>query len=319
MVFYNNKSLILNTTLAPILLFVYNRPYHTIQVLDALSANIHAKESYLYIFCDGTKEDSTIDEQIKIIETRNIIKKEKRFKNVIITEHVYNKGLANSIIDGVSEVLKKFNSVIVLEDDILVSNGFLLYMNNALDLYENDDNVGCIHGWNYNLNTSKYKKSTFFLKGADCWGWATWRKSWKYFNADGSQLLNKIIENNLMFDFYRRGTHKFTDMLRDNVNNKNNSWAIRWHASLFLENKFCLHPTNSILINIGLDGSGTNCNEYDLLQSGTVDYINLEKIEVVESNWFFEAYKQYTRLLYYNKLLKYHINLYNYIRRLLHG
>ena len=63
MVFYNNKSLILNTTLAPILLFVYNRPYHTIQVLDALSANIHAKESYLYIFCDGTKEDSTIDEQ----------------------------------------------------------------------------------------------------------------------------------------------------------------------------------------------------------------------------------------------------------------
>jgi hypothetical protein len=307
----------LKSDLAPIVLFVYNRPLHTQRVLDALVLNNEAKDTILYIYSDGPKEESTPENLIANVETRNIIRQENRFKQIIIIEHENNKGLANSIIDGVTEVLTIHESVIVLEDDILVSRGFLSYMNNALFFYENEEKVGCIHSWNYNLDTTNYLASTFFLRGADCWGWATWRRAWKLFNSNGSQLLNKIIESNAVFEFDRKGTHKFTQMLMDNVNNKNNSWAIRWHASLFLENKFCLQPTKSIVKNIGFDGSGSHCSADDLLQNDTTDYITLQEIEIIESIWFFGAYKKYSKKKYFNDLFKPWKKSKEYLNRLL--
>jgi GT2 family glycosyltransferase len=150
--------------LAPIVLFTYNRPWHMFQVLDALANNELAKESVLYIYCDGQKKESTKEEILMIEEVRGIAKNENRFKEVLVIEQEENRGLANSIITGVSEVINKHGSIIVLEDDIIPSVGFLKYMNDALALYEKEEKVGCIHAWNYNLDSSHYAESTFFFE-----------------------------------------------------------------------------------------------------------------------------------------------------------
>lgn len=274
---------------APIILFVYNRPVHTKIVLDALALNPQSGDCTLYVFCDGEKPGSSELTKSNINETRTIVKSENRFKEVIVTEQNSNLGLSGSIITGVTQVITKHGKAIVLEDDIVAEKGFLQYMNQALKMYSNNDQVGCIHAWNYNLNAASYNESTFFLRGADCWGWATWKRAWDLFIADGSQLLAEIRFAGADYEFDRKATHPFLEMLVNQVKGKVDSWAIRWHASLFIAGKFCLHPTRAIVKNIGLDNSGIHCVEMDLEQE-TSEFIDLKKIPVQESEWFFLAF-----------------------------
>ena len=275
--------------LAPIALFVFNRPEHTEKTLEALSKNTFAGDSVLYIFSDGPKDNATSEEIEKINQTRALLKNKQWCKEVIIKERKNNLGLANSVISGVTEIVNHYGSIIVLEDDILTGKGFLKYMNDALKMYQNNSLVGCIHGWNYNFADTENSESTFFLKGADCWGWATWSRDWKLFEPDGNKLLDKIKRKKKQFDFDRRGTHKNVQLLEDQINGRNDSWAIRFHASLYLAGKFCLHPTKSIVTNIGLDGSGAHCGTVELFQN-PVDNIDLVELPVIETDWFFDAY-----------------------------
>jgi len=274
---------------APIALFVYNRPEHTKRTLDALSKNIYADQSILYIFSDGPKDNAASEELEKINQTRALLKNKQWCKEVIIKERKNNLGLANSVISGVTEIVNHYGSIIVLEDDILTGKGFLKYMNDALNMYQNSSLVGCIHGWNYNFADTENSESTFFLKGADCWGWATWSRAWELFESDGKKLLDNIKRNKMEFDFDRRSTHKYVEMLEDQIHGRNNSWFIRFHASLFLTGKFCLHPTRSIVKNIGLDGSGTHCGTAYLIQE-PVDNIELIELPIIETDWFFNQY-----------------------------
>jgi hypothetical protein len=275
--------------LSPIVLFVYNRPWHTEQTLNALAENYLSDQSILYVFADGPKENADEEMMLKINQTRAIVKSKQWCKEVIIMEHKKNIGLSRSIIGGVTNVVNKHGAVIVLEDDIVAAKGFLKYMNDALTYYLNEEKVGCIHAWNYKLDCENIEDSTFFLKGADCWGWATWKNSWELFNPNGEELLNAIIENKSEHDFNRKGTHDFIGMLKDQIYGMNDSWAIRWHASLFLENKYCLQPTRAIVKNIGLDSSGVHCETSDLSQE-LVEYIPVGKIKLQESKWFFKAF-----------------------------
>ena len=186
---------------SPIILFVYNRPFHTAKILDALSKNEESKESILYVFCDGLKENVPLEDLDLITQTRTIVENESRFKEIIVIKNDKNKGLANSIIDGINLVLSSFEKIIVIEDDILPQKGFLKYMNEALNLYETTDEIGCIHAWNYTFNQNRIKQSTFLLKGADCWGWGTWKRAWDLFEPNGIILLNEIQSKNLEFEF----------------------------------------------------------------------------------------------------------------------
>ncbi len=277
--------------LAPIALFVYNRPLHTKHVLEALKLNKLVSQSMLYIYCDGLKLEYDDEINLNIQETRSIVKEVNWCKETIIIEREINLGLSASIISGINEVISKHGSVIVLEDDTVPSPGFLTYMNQALNLYKDEEQVGCLHGWNYSINTSGFNQSTFFLKGADCWGWATWKRAWDLFNSNGTELLNTIQAKNLMYEFNRRDTHQFDQMLKDQINGKNDSWAIRWHASLLLNNKLCLHPVKPLITNIGLDGTGVHSGSTFIKQI-PVDFINVNSIDIKESEWFYLAYKR---------------------------
>jgi len=270
----------------PIVLFVYNRPEHTVRTVEALRQNPVVCQSDLFIFSDGSKSEF---DHSNVAEVRAYLKEITGFKSISIFESDTNKGLSKSIINGVSLVFEKFDRIIVLEDDIVTSPHFLEYMNEALTLYEDDPSVGCIHGWNYFLDDSAIEESTFFLPGADCWGWATWKSSWGLFEKDGSKLLYQLQQSNREYSFNRRDTMPYVQMLKDQIAGKNDSWAIRWHASLFLNDKYCLHPVHSLVRNIGMDGSGTHCDAVEIPQN-IGEKIILKKNPVVESEWFYHAY-----------------------------
>jgi hypothetical protein len=243
-------------TFAPVVLFVYQRPENTQRVLDHLAANTGAAESELYIYCDGARKSADAGAFQKTEETRNIAHSEKRFKQVHVIEQEVNLGLAASIIKGVTDICNAYGKVIVLEDDIVTSPFFLQYMNDALDVYKDVESVGSITGYWYPVKQTF--SAPFFLRDASCWGWATWSRAWNGFEIDGSKLLSQLHERSLTKQFDVDGSIPYTQMLKEQVAGRNNSWAIRWDASNFLAGRMCLFPGTSLVKNIGFDGSGVH-------------------------------------------------------------
>ena len=239
---------------APILLFVYNRPEHTRRCIESLLKNSLASESNLFIYADGAK-DSTQQEAVN--EVRNYIQSIQGFKQITLMERSENWGLARNIINGVTTQVNRYGKVIVLEDDLVVAPYFLQFMNDALEVYKNEPRIGHIQACDFTQDSSL--PATFLIKWTGSWGWATWDRAWKHFNPNGNELLQELEERKLTHVFDFNGKYGFTRMLRRQIEGKNNSWAIRWNASLFLKDILSLNVGRSLVQNEGFDGSGTNC------------------------------------------------------------
>ncbi len=264
---------------APIVLFVYNRPWHTQQTVEALQKNELASESDLFIFSDAPKKPEAV---AAVQEVREYIKTVGGFKSVSIVERDINFGLANSIIDGVTRLCNEYGRVIVLEDDLVTSPCFLRYMNDALDLYEHEEMVISIHGWVYPV--AEKLPETFFLRGADCWGWATWKRGWDIFEPDGKKLLESLKDRHLERAFNFGGSYDYLGMLDSQVKGGNDSWAIRWYASAFLSNRLTLYPGRNLVLNIGNDNSGTHCGVTEIFSGDIADRpVVVDGIPIVES------------------------------------
>ena len=245
--------------LAPIILFAYNRPEHLQKTVFSLAQNELATDSVLHIYCDGSKNSGDFD---SVQKTRLIAKTTEGFKNVIVYERSTNMGLAANIIAGVTEIVTKYDRVIVLEDDMLTSPYFLRYMNDGLILYKDNPDVASVHAW-FPPHNIKSLPDTFFLMGADCWGWGTWQRAWSVFNPDASVLLSEIEERNLALQFNMAGAYDYTGLLRLTATGQVDSWAIRWLASAYLANMYTLYPSRSLVMNFGMDGTGRHCGITD--------------------------------------------------------
>ena len=267
-------------TIAPVVLFVYRRPIHTEVVISSLLKNKLAKKTDLIIYSDAAKE---IEHEMGVNSVREFIKKISGFNSISIIYRDFNYGLCKSIVRGVSEQLQINREVIVLEDDLVVSQNFLEYMNFFLNLYQDDEAVMSIHGYVYPSITPY--PNTFFIKGADCWGWGTWRRAWKHYIDDPELLLREIKKNKLESKFDMDNSYPFTKMLKECVLGKNDSWAIRWYASSFLRNGLTLYPSKTLVDNIGFDGSGTHGGMLDkeCIPLEKFSFVR-EKIEIVESD-----------------------------------
>lgn len=243
---------------APIVLFVYNRPEHTRQTLEALSANTLASESDLIVFCDGPKENATQEQIEKIRQTREVARSKQWCKSVEIRESEQNKGLAKSIIEGVTEIVNKYGAIIVLEDDIVTGKYFLDYMNTALEKYKDEKKIFHITGWR---NPVKHTddSGTYIYPVMDCWSWATWADRWRYFDKNPLKLKDLFTEK-MKYHFNMDGADSDKwNQIETNISGKINTWAIFWGASIFLQKGLCLAPTKSIVKNVGLDNSGVHC------------------------------------------------------------
>lgn len=247
--------------LAPIALFVYNRPDHTRRTISYLQQNLLADETRLYIFCDAAK---TVADNAKVNEVRELVKEVSGFKSVKVILREHNLGLAESVISGVTQLVYEYGKVIVFEDDLLSSPYTLQYFNDALNKYANEERVMHIGAYMYNLH-NKTLPETFFYRAATSWGWATWARAWRNFEPDVDKLIVQF-DTLKIARFSIEGKMNFWKQIQQFKAGKNNSWAIRWYASIFLKNGLTLNPSQSLIQNIGHDGSGVHSNNENIYQ-----------------------------------------------------
>lgn len=273
---------------APIALFVYARPDHTRRTIEALRRNALAEASDLIIFSDAPRR---AEMAAAVDAVRTYVRALDGFKSVRIVERERNMGLAASIVSGVSSVCEAHGRVIILEDDLVTSPFFLSYMNDALDFYADAPRVAAISG--FHPPFQKQLPETFFQRDAECWGWATWKRAWAKFNPDGPALLAELKRRGLLKMFDQDGSYPYVRMLEEQIASRNDSWAVRWRASVILSDMLSLYPGAPLVCNIGLDGSGTHGGILDVGSDKFDDKpIYVGAIPVVHSD---EALREFVR------------------------
>jgi hypothetical protein len=283
----------MNRKVAPICLFAYKRPVHLRKTIDALLKNRLAARSHVVVYADGAKSAADLE---SVQAVRSVCRATSGFASIRVVERTDNVGLSRSVIAGVTEMCNDFERTIVLEDDLVVSPYFLDFMNAGLDTYDHDQSVFSIHGYLFPVRTTL--PETFFLLGADCWGWATWSRAWRHFEPDGRKLLEKLDRGNLLERFDFNGAYDYAGMLRQQIDGQVDSWAIRWQASALLMGGLTLYPGRSLVRNIGFDDTGTHSSgtrAFDVKISGTP--IRVERIPLVENEAALRAFAEYYRRL----------------------
>ncbi len=268
----------MTTRLAGIVVFAFNRPDHVRRALDALEANPEAAASDVVVFIDGPRDNE--HDALLTTQVAEEVARPRRFRSLSIVKRPSNLGLSNSITSGISQALESFESIVVVEDDIVVSPAFLSYMNDGLTRFRDDHRVVSIHGYSYPVGIS----SPFFLRGADCWGWGTWRRGWDIYRSNAVDLLAELYERELseLFDF--EGAYSYTNQLIHHIVGVVDSWDTAWYASAFLADKLTLYPGQTLVKNIGFDGSGTNASRTNRFSDELAQTApDLSAVEVRES------------------------------------
>ena len=247
--------------LSPIVLLAYNRPWHTEQVLFALRNNELADKSHLIVFVDGPKSNAT-ETQIKAIEeVREVVQKEKWCATVEYHFAEQNIGCRNSIIQGITEVLNRYEAAIILEDDIVTGPCFLIYMNNCLEVYHDKKAVFSISGMSPNENRfslpDDYQYDVFFSHRQLNSGWATWADRWRMIDWS-MDALNEMLADKRLLENYSRGGDDLIPMIKDQIDGRSDAWDIQFTYNHFIHHALSVIPRYSYIDNIGGDGSGTH-------------------------------------------------------------
>jgi len=277
--------------LAPICLFVYNRIEETKQTIEALQANFLAHKSDLIIFSDGYKNKHD-KKSVQIV--REFVENINGFKSIIVRKSDVNKGLAQSIIDGVTEVLTSYDSIIVLEDDLITTPNFLDFMNQGLKKYFSINKLMSINGFSIDVakGNGSGDKDVFFHNRTLSWGWATWKNRWKKELFDTNKIKLEINDE-ILLSFNKRCGEDISRMLVDSLSGKNDSWYVRWAFRHFLDNKIALFPYYSKVRNIGYGEYATHCKTIDVLKtsydnefSQVFNFSETPKIDPIINNRF---------------------------------
>lgn len=264
--------------LAPIVLFTYNRLDVTKKTIQALQNNYLAQESKLIIFSDGAKNETA---KPKVTEVRNYLKSIDGFASIEIIESISNKGLANSIITGVTEVINQYGKVIVLEDDLVTSPNFLNYMNQGLDYFENNKTIISICGFGLKIKKPNNYNSDFYVHGrSSSWGWATWAQKWNEIDWEVKDWEEFKKDKKKKTEFNKNGSDMYS-MLKSVIENNEQSWAIRFCYHQFKNNQFSIFPFYSFVENIGFDNEGVHTKS-------KFSRFNINKVKNLKNNFIFD-------------------------------
>ena len=294
--------------ISPIILFTHTRLSLLKKCVKSLKKNKLAKDSILYIFSDGPVNKKQTK---KIAKVRFFLKRIDGFKKVKLFFRKKNYGLSKNIISGVTEILKKEKKAIIVEDDLIFDKFFLKFMNVSLNKYEKKKMIWHISGWNYNIDIN-LKEDAFFTRGMNCWGWATWRDRWKYFEKSPKKIINTWNKNKIKKFNFDNSINFFSQILK---NNKKilDTWAVFWYATIYENKKLCLNPKKTFTENIGVSSSATNTKSIDkifstnLIQRSRNDIILPTKYK--ENLYIFKSIKNKVKSNKVKKYIKKILNL----------
>jgi hypothetical protein len=267
--------------LAPVIVFSYNRPDHLSKTLFALSENDLASDSDLYIYCDGAKTGAPEEQTMLIANNRIVAKSARGFHTIHVIEREVNYGLANNIIGAVTDIVNEYGRVITLEDDVITSRGFLRYMNQALDLYESDNQVMHISGYMY-PHKETLPETFFYEVPYPGGGWGTWKRAWNHFSNDIDELYDYWSKDWKTFNKF--GGNYLQRQLEENKRGTMYTWFIKWHSVLLRMGGLSLYPNTSLTNNIGFDSSGSNCGTMDKFDiENPADFICVRRVQIKEN------------------------------------
>lgn len=287
--------------LAPVVVFCYKRLDTLRKTIEALKQNPEAGRTHLIIFSDGPKKEA---DHLSVAMVRDYINHLEGFRMITTYFSEVNKGLAKSIIEGVTLVFEKYDRVIVLEDDLLTSNNFLNYMNQSLDHYEFNNRIFSISGYTSIIKNPDPSK-VYFTRRASSWGWATWRNRWSSIDWEVKDYADFCIDAKARKAFNSMGSD-LSGMLDKQMSGKINSWAIRWCYHQFKKDLYTVFPQVSRVRNIGFTPEGTHTvdhfNRFDTLldQSASTSFDFSDDV-IIDKNIFRQFYSKYsviTRIRY---------------------
>ena len=239
---------------APIALFVFKRPDHTRRTLESLARNAEFERSALHVFCDGSRgpaDDAAVD------ATRRLVRNWPH-PNKTVHEAPANRGLAASVIAGVTALCDAHGRVIVVEDDLVVAPVFLDFLNRALDTYADDPRVMQVSGHMFPVELDAGGGDAVFLPFITSWGWATWQRAWSSFDPHMRDFSQLVADRAIRRRFDLENAYPYFAMLKKQKAGQIDSWAIRWYLSVFVAKGLTLYPRRSLVQNEGFDGSGTH-------------------------------------------------------------
>ena len=304
--------------LAPVVLFVYNRPGVTLQTLEHLKNNALADKSVLFIYSDGHKPGANEAEIRKVLTVREIIRKEKWCSEVFIIESPVNRGLADSIINGVTEIVNRYGKIIVLEDDLLTSVHYLEYMNEALKRYAKCDKVFEILGYNFPVKMRTREKAYFSIVSS-CLGWGTWERSWTKFDPSPNDYLRLSEDKQLRYKFDLDNSYPYSKMLKLQMEENVDSWAVRWWWTIFKNNGLTLFPSLTLISHIGFNPDATHTkneikdfNKYFNINNKVTEYPSV----INEDNIFYKKQKHFLNGIHKKSVFKKIIKLVRFILKI---
>ena len=267
---------------APVAVFAYNRADKLKECLRSLNDCDGAQTADLYIFSDGPKGAEDIHGVSEVRGLLDDFSEKNNFKSVSVKKNDQNRGLADSVISGVSEVIDAHGEVIVVEDDLTVTGDFLRYMNDVLDFYRDEERVWSVTGYSEPLRALKhYKHDVFFGYRGCSYGWGTWKDRWDTVDWNVGRY-SELLESRRLQRQFNRGGNDMVRMLKDQRSGLIDSWAIRWCFAQSLQNRYTVYPAKTLVINNGRDGSGTNQGRADRVEYRLHDPKDSIKLEVLE-------------------------------------
>ena len=285
-------------TLAPIVVFSYNRPDHLRQTLEALAKNDLAENSVLYIFCDGAKADATAEQRERVAENRMVAHTISGFKEVHVVEREKNVGLKDNIIGAVTEIVNQYGRVITLEDDVVTSVGFLKYMNETLELYADEERVMHISAYMYPHKT-RLPETFFYPVPYPGGGWATWQRAWKHYNDNAKELFDYWQDKWEKFDIY--GGDYLSRQLIRNAEGTMKTWFVKWYAVMRRIEALTLYPGRSLTNNIGFDDMATNCHTTTKFDVVPADYVKVGRTPLMVNRKAYRIIYDFYQGHWYNK------------------
>lgn len=242
--------------LAPIVLFAFIRKETLEQTINTLKKNYLAKDSDLFIYIDGPRNENDIPLVMQVEQYCSSI---EGFKSVSIRKNEKNKGLDPSVIDGVTEVINKYGKAIILEDDVITTSNFLNYMNQCLLIFENDKRIMSISGWGIDIVLpADYQYDAYLFGRSSSWRWATWKNRWKLIDWDIKDWSTFRRNRKHIKQFNKRGGSDMFQMLKKCMNG-GNMWDIRFCYNMFKLDMYSIIPILSKTDNIGFNELATHC------------------------------------------------------------
>ena len=306
--------------MSPICLFVYKRYDTTKLMLESLLACPECADSELYVFMDEARNDSEADDVEKV---RALFDNLQGFKAIHPYPARMNKGMARSVIDGVTTVLEKHESIIVLEDDLVVAPDFLTFMNAALEAYRDRSDIWSISGYTPNLKEIEQydKNSVFLVPRAQCWGWATWSDRWETVDWEVSDF-NYLARNKKRRKAFDMGGNDLFRTLEMEHRERIESWAVRWAYAASKQKMWTVNPMLSKVQNIGLKSSTSHVGWHD--ERHNVELLGNKTIidpNVQPDDKLVQAFKKHHDLGIISKIgyfMRLHNLGYDFIKKILH-